>query len=382
MNLKITKYQLFYMILMLPFMEPPILGNTAINNLFLGLKILSVSIIIVNIILGKIRLNKLLVTLIIYELIIIFSTILNHGEIVKSISNAAAVLGICIITDHFIKRDMYFCLKFITIIYFFYSIINLGKIIFIDKIPPFVGVLEGVGFLGMDNRFVFTFLPMIVFAALIAYEKKNKLNLLAIMCLGISIFTLFYTWSVAAMVAITLLGIYYLLIIKNDKISNFLNLSCVIIAANIGIVLFKIQNLFANFIANTLHKDINMSGRVFLWDVGLNEISNRPLLGYGVNEAVVRSKLWNLAHFHNYFINMIYIGGFIDLITFIIFNIILGKKAMKHRHDYKIKIIVFAIFIGMVLSIFDTLDYPMFFALYIVAYNICLQLENKVITNE
>ena len=185
--------------------------------------------------------------------------------------------------------------------------------------------------------------------------------------------TVVYTWSVGAVIGMLLLAFYIILVLRDNNKREFLtskNYILIIFVLNILIVFFQVQNYFTGFITNYLGKDVTFSGRTFLWSLGISEIEKAPIFGYGIDETVIKSKLYGLEHFHNYFVNLIYQGGLASLVCFLLMNYIAIKKLEKYKNTYISKVIAFVIFTSLILSLVDTLDYTYFFVFYLIAGNI------------
>lgn len=309
-----------------------------------------------------------------YEGSIVFSTIMHHGDISTGISNAIAVLTVSALIEYCIRNDPRYILNIVYCVFYVFTIINLLTVLYhgFTVGSSWDGVIN---FLGIDNRFVFTFLPMIAFGAILAGMQNKGLYQLLLIIL-IAFITLLYTWSVAAFAAIGMCLAVVIVLNSNLKVNKVLTriglggYLVIIGILNLLFVFWHIQDNFYNFFVNTLHKDISLSGRTFLWEKGIQKITNSPILGYGINENKVMQLLEGLVHFHNYFINMLYQGGLIAFSFFVLLNIVTIIKSKKYKLSYTYHIISFIIFISLFLSVFDTLDYTFLYVFYIIMGNL------------
>ena len=378
MKIILSKSYLLFLILLLPFLEPTLFSLSDINKIFFVWK--AVSVIIISFLLIKriYKLSKISLIIIFYETIILFSTIINKGNIFDAAGDALAIIALCILIENgLIKFGKNRTLKPIILIFLIYSIINL-----IDVFINFDGKdVNNSFFLGMDNRFIFYFLPMICFS-IITEDGSKKSRYLTITCFIISIFTIIYTWSVGALIGIIIYFIYFIILTyKKTKykknLFDFNKCFLIICLVNILLVVFKIQYLFSDIIINVLHKDLNLSGRTYLWNIGLKKFLQSPFIGYGINKEYLMSYLWGLNHYHNYFLNCLYQAGVIGFSIFVGMNIMTGNKIKKYNNSKNVKIISCTIIISLILSLVDTLDYPFFYVLFTLGYNANYLIENS-----
>ena len=171
-----------------------------------------------------------------------------------------------------------------------------------------------------------------------------------------------------------ILLVFYIIFDLNKKYKNvkmtFKYYFLIIIILNVLIVLFQFQNYFAGLINTYLGKDVTFSGRTFLWELGITKIKENPLLGYGINEEMVKEELYGLEHFHNYFVNLMYQGGILSFAIFCMMNFVAINKLTKFKNTYIARVVSSVIFVSLILSLVDTLDYTYFFIFYLIAGNI------------
>lgn len=372
---KEKRYLLIFIILIIPFLEPTLFRQySTIHKIFMIYKMISAFIIMLNYIMNyaiKGKTSKIMLVLVLYQIELIFSTIINNGDIMTAINNAIAIITVSALIEYTFKVDAKISFCVIYYIFGIYTILNFINVIISTR---GTGNVNGsmTFLLGIDNRFIFTYLPMICFG-LIYNNLAHKKNRLLIIFLLVGLITVIYTWSVGAVLGISLLACYIVFILKDNNRSEkltFKHYILIIFSLNILIVFFQFQNYFSNFITVYLGKDVTFSGRTFLWNLGISEIEKAPFWGYGINETLLKSKLYGLEHFHNYFVNLIYQGGLISLLLFLIMNIIALKKIEKYKNTYIAKVITFIIFTSLILSLVDTLDYTYFFVFYLIAGNI------------
>ena len=137
----------------------------------------------------------------------------------------------------------------------------------------------------------------------------------------------------------------------------------------VGIVIYHIQDYFADFIVNVLHRNTTITGRTAIWERTMNYIKNKPLLGYGTADFDVRLLSMGIFHAHCTYLNILFEGGVIGLIFY--FRILLSViKRIKNYIDEKFVIILsFGTFIYSIMSIVEFYKQShMFFVVLLLLY--------------
>ena len=131
--------------------------------------------------------------------------------------------------------------------------------------------------------------------------------------------------------------------------------------------------LFVKF----FNKTANLTGRTEIWEIAWNTLLQKPILGYGVRNdgsfVYVRGKMWQA---HNQIIQLLYDGGIIGMLLFIIMLFIFGKnlKFNGDNNDKLKQIIIFGLggfFIIMIteISSYYLPIYLLLFLGYFIKYN-------------
>lgn len=390
--MKIQRNYIIYLLCLFPFLQMPRLSYFSdINMMFFVAKALVGMYIFTKIIksvLLKRKLSNVSIAFVLYEIILIFSTVVNKGEVFSSISNAMSILVPIFLVEYYIdKLTIQQLLKPINYIFFVYTIITMiqllpiPKNIFHSDIAGSPYCFDEYGYifaLGEPKRFIFFILPMIASTILLGIKKKNniKIKIKVWIVISISFITVFWSWGVSAMLAVFTYSLVYLfingrIINKIFKIVNIRVIYIIIIIMNILLLGGGILNsLYLGKILSIFGKSSNLSGRTFIWTKIMTYIPQSPIIGFGVNSTVIKSRIWGFTHVHNLVLNLIYTGGFLLLAIFVFINFESGKKLFKYRNFYQSKIITMTIFIGLILSLTDTLDYNLFYIFYIIAFYI------------
>lgn len=100
------------------------------------------------------------------------------------------------------------------------------------------------------------------------------------------------------------------------------------VAAFFAIVVFRMQNWFLGEIVQLLGKNLTFTGRTSVWDFYLQIISAKPLLGYGVMQAIdIFSKFrFTATNAHDMVFQFLYEGGAVQLALYLSMVVIVFKR--------------------------------------------------------
>lgn len=321
--------------MLLPFLEPLFFYNfSVIDNIYFIWKLVVIVLILLYILLSHnlFKLSPIVYIFFLYRLILTISTYINHGNVAYAFTSSIIMLFGIISLDLSIKVD---CNKTITLlsnIFLIYMIINC---ISYPIINHFTISNDSVSyFLGIRTRFTDVCVPAIILSLVSDQINYNRIGRKSIISIILGAINILMAWVGTGVIGIALIIIFLLL--KNKKsIFNFMHSTKALIFSlfiNIGIVFFKIQNLFSFIIVGILHKSLTLSSRVYVWDLAIRKISRKPILGYGLNESGTFINLWGYElQTLNQILQLLAEGGIIALIIFLILIYICYKVIKKNR---------------------------------------------------
>lgn len=373
-----------YFWLIFPFLEPLLFKDYAqwIDTIFSLSKIIAL-LYIANVYFKKYNSSLIIKIILLYQFGLFISTILNpEGDIKRYLGPTVSVIGVCLYIDLMTKKGLInLALKYISQIYIAFCIINFISILIHPN-----GYVSGVGegneiyFLGLQNRFVFVFLPLVAFQALYSILTYKTIQKKIFIITIVNTLSLIYFWAVGGMLALILICILFLTIdkFKLKKILNSITCSIIVIVANILFVGLRVQEYYADFITDTLEKDVTLTGRTLLWDYGFLSFLLHPIWGIGYNNiSKLPTDMLGVAHMHNLFMNILYYGGLVGFTLFLIINILVVRNLYKYRRTHCATILVITLFSGYMMSLGDTFDNAAFWILIMLAYNIGKITKNK-----
>ncbi len=327
------------------------------------------------------KVSNFVILIIIFSFFLIIPTLIYSGNIFSCLAMGATTTALVMYTELLMDDSIDKMFKSYINLFDAYIIINS---IFIILFPHGLNntTLHEVYFLGIDNRFIFYYLPAILFHFCYSYLKYDKLRKIDITIYIVALVTLIYRWSVAAALGLLLYIPFFLIIINRswpwiDKVCNIFTYIGTMLVANIAIIILKIQNLFKWLIVDILHKDLTFSARTTIWEKVLPWIYKRPIIGNGyeyLETTLAKSNGAN--HPHNYMLTLLYRGGIIYFCLFLSLLVISGYKMMNYNYHKVTKTIAFTIFVVLFLSLMDSFDFAIFFVIIQMGYNI-----EKILTN-
>lgn len=193
-------------------------------------------------------------------------------------------------------------------------------------------------------------------SALLLMFATSKKNFFAWILIAEIFFTVLILWSATSLVGIFFIVTYVLFIYNTPRvrwINSKLYINTVILLG-IGITFFKIQYLFSFIIVDILHKDLTMTGRTNVWNIGFEGFFSSPLLGCGFSSKTI----------DNGYVQLLFIGGIIGTIAYFIFLQSSLKQFCKKKSLHLEKL--FAFVIAIILLMFITESWPQFMGLYIL----------------
>lgn len=376
---------------MLPFIEPQVFKSfDDIDDLFAILKLFSACIVIALYLKGKI--SPLVIGMTVLQIWIGAATLINEGSIVRFAGPAITSVITLMVAEMALKADFLFFLRGIRNLLTIYFIINIVSIMFIQA-----DIIElPYPFLGMDNRWIYFFLPWITLSFAVDALSDNKISIYSWATLFASILQLVLVWSVGAMLTIMLWCLLWICSYWRQRrgkrqISKYAILFIIISVVLLNTLLINgmLLDWFGGFISNVFNKDVTLSGRTLIWNKVLLILESSPLLGEGVQSELYDVNLFTsispsnpafwVNHPHNFFLNIAFHGGWFAAVLFSIICFGSMVPLAKCNNSYYAR----SLFCGMICffaaSLVDTLDFSLFYLL--IALSIYPD-SKKIISNE
>ena len=374
--IKIMKF-IMYIILIIPFFKPRYLIYGPVNyNTYFTLLLGVALVVIIFLVIIKKKIKKNFFVIVLYFIVLLISTSINNGDMNNAISTAIQVLTFILVVDYGLKYDTKIFLNavdlllYMLVIYNLYTIFMYPNGMYIDS----SGYLDN-WFLGFKNVHILVILPAITFDFINSYYKYGKLkwwNYFFLIISWISVIIVNSSTSIIGLTAVSAFIIFNKLFNKT-RILNIKNYTVAYIISFFGIIILRVQNLISFIVVDILKKDLTFTNRVYIWDGVMRLISDKPLLGYGVETSATRMtripEQLSL-HAHNQILEIIYKSGFIGFTIFVYIVYLAYKELMKYKETIISKFLSIVMFAWMIMMLTEAYAYEYFMYFFVICFNI------------
>lgn len=209
---------------------------------------------------------------------------------------------------------------------------------------------ENFWFLGHRNNFGTPLIAALVVGAAYDFISRRRLSISTLIIAVASFFSVVITWSASSVVAVVLAIVATLLVFfgKGFRTPKPFLLLALYVLADIGIVVFRIQEVAAEFLGSVLDRSADLTGRTRIWDIVFDMIRESPFWGHGVQRAENNGLTIydpNFVHAHNGELDILMQGGLFTFIPFAILVCLAARKAARNYRNPAVQIL----FIGLIL---------------------------------
>lgn len=389
-----SKLYLILFIISIPYVEPQLFkteGFSSLDSLYAALKLLCALVAIALYIYIVRRPSKLMAGMLAIQIWIGLSTLVCHGSISRFAGPAiTAVVSVAVIECALRTEFKAYVVLMRDLLSLFVLINFITILLSLLALYPFKSM-----FLGIDNRWVYFFLPWITFAFLYRALSPSASRWFPWAVYCVSLVSLIGVWSTGAVLALTvwpvIWSISYIYRKKKGAAASSGALAVFLSAAiaNIALLSGAVLSLL-NPILKGLGKDVTLAGRTFLWDGALASITRSPLFGAGVQSEQFDKDFFfscspglpwtRVNHPHNMFLNVAYHGG---LPAGIGFALLCGASMLRLNQCRGTQVcitLLCAMAAFLTASLVDTLDFGPLFQIIAMTYfssDIVLNSEDK-----
>lgn len=330
------------------------------------------------------KISIVLVSIIALHLCYLYSTIIHADTSLSRwfIISMPVIATITFLEISCMQRSMLKFLYTTLILLTIYNILNLLSILVYPNglydargigefgITAFGNMTTAYYFLGYQKGHIFFQLSACGFSLLFELLTKKNIGSYFYLNLVISIISSIVMMSVSGTIVLLIVG--FLLLKCMYKIFHMVSLLRIIglvFLVWVSIVVLRIQEFFTN-ILGLVGKDLTLTGRTIVWDVGIEKFLENPLTGLGI---ISSERAYDLFHFgvgsvHSLFLEVLFYGGvlagscFMLLLLIIIYNSNLFDKS-NMKVSYGLKVIISAF---LVLFLFNSGQQKTFLYLFMV----------------
>ncbi len=330
-----------------PFLQPngmlegfEILGGIYhyINSLFRYWRFGAIFVLILMFFLKKIYPSKFSICVLIFYAYMTFVCFYKDVSKDDAMNNLIYVMGIILIMDVFFEHSKIYMhiLEYVIGVIIFLNVITV--FLFPDGMYANIRGDEGNWILGYYNVHIFIILPWLIIFFICSIKRNGKLKWSAILVGVICLIGIFVAGSKTSSIALLVFLVAIIISVKIGKISLPGVAVVFVVSMSISylIVILQIQTYFADFIQNTLHRDLTFTGRTVIWDAALEAFFDSPILGNGMLVYMPASSDWTTTQAHNAFLNILANGGIIGLALFVLMFALVAQKMFQiGKHSYK-----------------------------------------------
>ena len=375
-----------FFIAMAIIMEIPFLGRFPIvASTQSALQVLLAILILIQLI-RKSKISRYNILLIICLALYIFSTYLNNGNIKGVLSESLGVLSLSLLIEYGLKEKRVGLMKGA---YYFFLCCVVINLVTLFASPTGLYVTENLQyatklnwFLGYKNLHILFLFQLILWGVIYDIYNKKKVSKKTIIATALSFITAMAAKSTTTLVGLIIIAILLLLneLRKDVKILRIYNFLILYIATFISIVFLRLQEKYDDFIFDLTQKHSDFVGRTNIWDSVLGFIKERPLIGYGKEESIIRQTKtirWQAAHAHNGILEVFYRIGVVGAALVAALIGMSFRELNKHKNE-KITKALIAMIASMFVMLLTEYYAPQFIIpLLTIAYNIRYLLNGK-----
>ena len=324
--------------------------------------------------------SPVLISLGVYFLVVMGSTLLNAENYWETANYIVTIFAFCMLVEMGLREDVDSALD---MLYYPLTVVIWCNLI-LECIYP-AGVTKGgtysyaYNFMGIDNFLAPTMVPYMVLTAIRAVRKTGELDLSSYVAIVVCCLNLLLDKSATGVMGMAVIALFLLFIYKRrlELLFNGLTALTVSLGMFVSIVLLRLQNLFAWLIEDILGKGLSFTGRTNIWDIGMEMIREKPLLGWGYAKQgkiyrIVKGKYY---HGHNVYLELLMEGGICALAAFLTALGFSVHQLMKYRKEPCARLISAGLMSWAVMTSMEPfLDTNglMLYALFIMGYHVKL----------
>lgn len=378
---RISFYDIFYICITIRYLLPAFFAETLalyyplLDNFLL---LLSLAVMGMMIIRSRHAVHPLILLFCLPCMILVFSTIINHGDLQSAIVRTITALLFCMITGDAISDgektySFLHVIRNITWIFFIANLIAMaagikGEIALTDR--------PALPLYGNINSVIRQIFPGLCCSCIIDSKNNRKLSFITISFFMGAFYCFAKVYFSATSFAILMFIIVWILaqkiIRKNVKGIYILFL---LFAFCFEIIFVIVQNpSVMDWISKLFHRPAQFDGRGPLWRRAWNSFLEKPVFGCGYqNLEIIENVIGNLNGSHNYFLDLLYqrgITGLLSSLVIFLFPAIVMRNGNKVPDSAYILTGFCCAFILMFLIEVFTQEYyiyPVFYALILLS---------------
>lgn len=326
---------------------------------------------------GKAKLRHL-VPMIAVMAVLAFSTFMNDGSFQRYAITWGGFFVVCLLVELTIRDKTVELLLALKIVL---GAIIIGNFLTVVGAPGGLWSIgdEGFWLLGHRNNFGTPSIAAIVISAAYDFLVRSRLTMSTVVIGAAALGAVALTWSASSVVTVVLVFAVILIAAFGRhglRLIRPFMLLIIYAAIDIGIVHFRIQDHFSEFIVEVLDRSTSLTGRTKIWEIVEGMFQQSPIYGYGIqltenNGLTIYNKAY--VHAHNGELDILLNGGILTLVPHVILIVMMASIAAKNYQSRTVQIL----YIGLIIVMFRAIT-GLFFSAYALLL-VYLILNAKVI---
>lgn len=347
------------------------------DMLYDGLRVTTFLIVVFWCIIRRKPVSMVVVLIAVWRFFLIYSTIVNEGTVYNCIVESFSIISVVLLYDTAystydigMKKTFLSAQLFCFELYIYINLIT--EILFPDGMFYTEGAFSSKlnWFLGYYNNHSNYYIPALLIGWLYnEYVGKSIRTLFMTLAIFISAALV---WSGGTIAALSAMVIVYLFLKNWTFIFNYYSYWLLHIIFLLSIIILKMQDRFIWLINGVLGKWNSIMSRIAIWQKTLVLIHDKLFLGHGDVDSFLRAAEyhlgWGAVHSHNMLMEILYEGGLIALITWLIIIIVSGKMIYKYRDLKESKIVATAFLGWCVATLVEPFTSSFLMGMFVIAY--------------
>ena len=375
-NIKNLIYYFIFFILLLFCFMPPYITHEA-SNITNICKVFQIGSIVFFTILN-IKENKgsrATFIVLLYYLVLLSSTIVNNISFMVAINNAIKTLSVCLLVDYGVRKQPRIFLKSFEIIF---SVFLMFNVITVLKYPnglymnPASGLWQN-WFLGYKNSHILYIFPLVLVSflnSLLDGKFVTSRNVIIMILSFLNIIIVQSSTSYTMIIGIVVYILCYRMLNKSTKF-HAKNYFYTYITSFTLITVLRISNWLRFIVVNLFKKDLTFTGRTKIWDLAIEQILNKPILGHGEKTFVYNTNYnVRITSTHSELLEIFFKTGLVGGLVYLFLIWKSAKNLYQYREKMISKYLAITLLIFLIMTLFEayTLDKCMY--LFMVYFNV------------
>lgn len=318
------------------------------------------------------KINKLDCCFFIFYLILAIATVINRIDIANYIKDLISSMLLYLSIKYGMEKDPKSYFKYSSRILLLYTLFNTISAVYLYPNSMFRDNNNPIFFLGGDNTSIRIYLYSIGMYFANKHFNGRKISFPVLPVLNLLIFSFLRDiGSGKVCLFVIIIGLVFLKVKQKMPKDILLKIALVhIIIFTLLLSLAKID-IARSIVVNILHRDMTLTGRTIIWDITVNKIIEKPVLGYGMIDGMdFQAMLGGITgvNAHNTYLMMLFNGGLILFAIFIIAYFITRKQFSITKVSNWFYVFPLLLFTIMVRSQVEGWDVPWLFPLMVIIF--------------